>query len=283
MEAKVEARRAKRGVWDGDFVTPAEWRHHQCAIAMSRRRPAPITQADMQRAIRAAKAEGVAELEIRIGRETVSDLAFSVHTIHRRGLRRLFPIANSPCNGAMPRRRPQYLVREFSRHGKPVWYCRRGGRRIRLRAEYGTPEFEAEFRAAVDALTSPAKPASDPPGSVAWLIARYRETTVWGDLSSKNSNGAAGAAVIETSPNNDVNLERERVFNAFRQFGYLEGDLDPLGFLTPRPTPELQIESEYTREAGAMRSIRPLPVSCGPSPKVAGVVLRHLSTGCRPG
>jgi hypothetical protein len=38
---------------------------------MNRRRPAPITQADMQRAIRAAKAEGVAELEIRTDRETV--------------------------------------------------------------------------------------------------------------------------------------------------------------------------------------------------------------------
>jgi hypothetical protein len=35
------------------------------------RRPPLVTQADMQRAIRAAKAEGVAELEIRIGRETV--------------------------------------------------------------------------------------------------------------------------------------------------------------------------------------------------------------------
>ena len=35
------------------------------------RRPAPITQADMRRALRAAKAEGVAELEIRIGGETV--------------------------------------------------------------------------------------------------------------------------------------------------------------------------------------------------------------------
>ena len=29
MQTQVEARRAKRGVWDGDFVTPAEWRHHQ--------------------------------------------------------------------------------------------------------------------------------------------------------------------------------------------------------------------------------------------------------------
>jgi hypothetical protein len=35
------------------------------------RRKAPLTQAEMQRAIRAAKAEGVAELEIRLGGETV--------------------------------------------------------------------------------------------------------------------------------------------------------------------------------------------------------------------
>jgi hypothetical protein len=35
------------------------------------RRAAAITQAEMQRAIRAAKAEGVAELEIRVGGDTV--------------------------------------------------------------------------------------------------------------------------------------------------------------------------------------------------------------------
>jgi 2-oxoglutarate dehydrogenase E1 component len=70
---------------------------------------------------------------------------------------------------------------------------------------------------------------------------------------SKYSNGAAGAAVVETSPNK-TNPEREAVFNAFRQWGYLEGDLDPLGFLRPRPTPELQIESEYSAEARAIYS-----------------------------
>jgi integrase len=97
----------------------------------------------------------------------------------------LFPIANSPCNGAMPRRRPQFLVRELSRHGKPVWYCRRAGRRIRLRAEYGTPEFEAEFQVAIAAMKSSPKAASSPGayGSVAWLIERYRETKPWLDLS----------------------------------------------------------------------------------------------------
>ena len=62
------------------------------------------------------------------------------------------------------------------------------------------------------------------------------------------------SALIETSPNNGANPERERVFNAFRQWGYLEGDLDPLGFLRPRVAPELQIEGEYAREARAIYS-----------------------------
>jgi 2-oxoglutarate dehydrogenase E1 component len=65
---------------------------------------------------------------------------------------------------------------------------------------------------------------------------------------SKPSNGGARAAVIETS------AERETVFNTFRQWGYLEGDLDPLGFLRPRIAPELKIDSEYAREARAIYS-----------------------------
>ena len=43
--------------------------------------------------------------------------------------------------------------------------------------------------------------------------------------------------------------EHDRVFGAFRQWGYLEADLDPLGFLRPEPHPELQIDSELAREA----------------------------------
>jgi len=70
---------------------------------------------------------------------------------------------------------------------------------------------------------------------------------------TKNSIGAASAAVIDR-PQASADPERERVFSAFRQWGYLEGDLDPLGFLKPRPTPELQIESPYTAEAHAIYS-----------------------------
>jgi 2-oxoglutarate dehydrogenase E1 component len=71
---------------------------------------------------------------------------------------------------------------------------------------------------------------------------------------SKTSNGGTAAAVAETSPNHANNADREAVFNAFRQWGYLEGDLDPLGFLRPRATAELQIDSPYTAEARAIYS-----------------------------
>ena len=54
--------------------------------------------------------------------------------------------------------------------------------------------------------------------------------------------------------NGPSNPERERVFAAYRQWGYLEGDLDPLGFLRPRATPELEREGEYAREARAIYS-----------------------------
>jgi 2-oxoglutarate dehydrogenase E1 component len=69
---------------------------------------------------------------------------------------------------------------------------------------------------------------------------------------SKTTNGAAAAVV--TSSNHSNNADRETVFNAYRQWGYLEGDLDPLGFLKPRETSELQIDSPYTAEARAIYS-----------------------------
>ena len=81
--------------------------------------------------------------------------------------------------GAMPRPRPPYLSHEVTRHGDSVWYLRRGGKRIRLRAEYGTLEFDAEYQAAVS--SSPKRPQKDEPaaGTLGWLISRYRETAAW--------------------------------------------------------------------------------------------------------
>src|ERR1700741_752006 len=68
------------------------------------------------------------------------------------------------------------------------------------------------------------------------------------------SKSKTSSTVVDRSSNNGSNPERERVFNAYRQWGYLEGDLDPLGFLRPRPTPELEREGEYAREARAIYS-----------------------------
>src|SRR5215471_18234855 len=57
--------------------------------------------------------------------------------------------------------------------------------------------------------------------------------------------GIAGSTGVLEAPNG----ERERVFEDFRRWGYLEADLDPLGFLRPLSFPELQMEGEFAREA----------------------------------
>ncbi|HUM04954.1 MAG TPA: 2-oxoglutarate dehydrogenase E1 component [Terriglobales bacterium] len=45
------------------------------------------------------------------------------------------------------------------------------------------------------------------------------------------------------------NRERDRTFDLFRQWGYLEAELNPLGLLPPQPHPDLQIENEWVAEA----------------------------------
>src|SRR5437870_11808204 len=54
--------------------------------------------------------------------------------------------------------------------------------------------------------------------------------------------GGSAAAIIE-------NLERERTLDLFRQWGYLEAELDPLGLLPPQSHPDLQIDNEWAQEA----------------------------------
>jgi hypothetical protein len=76
----------------------------------------------------------------------------------------------------MARRRPPYLLKERTRHGKTDWYVRKGdGPRTRIKGDYGSPEFMAEYEAAIqgEAAKSPQK-AKDAQGSLAWLIALSR-------------------------------------------------------------------------------------------------------------
>ena len=82
----------------------------------------------------------------------------------------------------MPRPRPPHLHPERTRHGKRVWYVRVGkGPRIRLRTDYGTPEFDEEYRAAL--TSQPRRTRGPASGTLAWLIERYRETAEWRALS----------------------------------------------------------------------------------------------------
>jgi 2-oxoglutarate dehydrogenase E1 component len=60
--------------------------------------------------------------------------------------------------------------------------------------------------------------------------------------STRTTSGRNAPALIE-------NHEQERVFGLFRQFGYLEAELNPLGLLPPQPHPDLQIDSDLAREA----------------------------------
>ena len=77
----------------------------------------------------------------------------------------------------MPRPRPPYLQRHVTQHGRVVWYVRIGrGSRTRIRAPFGTPEFDAEYQAALTGNPRPRKTGVEA-GSLAWLIERYRETT----------------------------------------------------------------------------------------------------------
>ena len=84
----------------------------------------------------------------------------------------------------MPRPRPPRLHRQRTRHGKTVWYVRDGhGPRVRLRAEFGSPEFEAEYQVAISGQAVERGKKAAAVGSLMWLFDRYRETVAWSGLS----------------------------------------------------------------------------------------------------
>lgn len=82
----------------------------------------------------------------------------------------------------MPRPRFPNLHRQIA-NGRTVWYVRKGkGPRTRIRAAYGSPEFRAEYDAAIAGtpISERGKPSV---ASLAWLWMRYRESTDWKSLS----------------------------------------------------------------------------------------------------
>ena len=83
----------------------------------------------------------------------------------------------------MPRPRPPHLHRQETRHGAVVWYVGKGhGRRIRLRAEYGSEAFWAEYRAAIEGTPKPSPSAKT--STLHWALDKYRHSSAWAGLSN---------------------------------------------------------------------------------------------------
>lgn len=84
----------------------------------------------------------------------------------------------------MPRPKPPHLYRERTRHGGIAYYVRVGhGRRIRIREAFGTAEFWAAYREAVEGRAPQAAAGRPKPQTLAWLIDQYRHHSAWAALS----------------------------------------------------------------------------------------------------
>src|SRR5262249_40667096 len=108
---------------------------------------------------------------------------YSANVIHTRRKPSCIRSGDRPVIETMPRPRPPHLQRQVTQHHKVVWYVRIGkGPRTRIRAAFGTSEFDNEYQAALARKSHPKKGAPAT-GTLAWLISRYRETTAWSSLS----------------------------------------------------------------------------------------------------
>lgn len=85
----------------------------------------------------------------------------------------------------MPRKLPLHVVRERSRHGRVMFFFRRGkGRRVRLPDEYPSEAFDTAYQAALigEAPQKSARTAS-PSDRLEWLVARFMESGAWAAVS----------------------------------------------------------------------------------------------------
>ena len=89
----------------------------------------------------------------------------------------------------MPKPLPRYVCRQVTRHGRTVFYFRRErhGERTRIKAAFGSPEWDAEYAALLLAHSASPKPedgkADAKAASLRWLWDQYRGTSAWSDLS----------------------------------------------------------------------------------------------------
>src|SRR5262245_4180247 len=134
-----------------------------------------FTQAQVRRAIRSAESAGLRVTGVTIkpdGSITIESGEKTDRPVDNKEIV-LWPMM-------MPRPRPPHLHRETTRHGNAVWYVRIGkGPRIRIKATYGSPEFEAAYQAAIagEPISKPGNRAA--PHTLQWLWDSYRQTGAW--------------------------------------------------------------------------------------------------------
>lgn len=120
--------------------------------------------------------------------------------------------------GPMPKPRYPGLVKEVTRHGSDVWYVRplHHGKRVRIRADYGTDDFVAEYQAALQGISAN-KPLGAT-GSMAWLWGRYRASNAWRSLSPATRRARENilAAVLKESGERPCGKIRRKDIEATR-------------------------------------------------------------------
>jgi len=85
----------------------------------------------------------------------------------------------------MPRKRPDHLHRETSRHGTVAWYYRPpGGKRTRIRGIYGSPEFWANLDAARVGAALASSGAQRL--SLAWCIEQFTASPAWAAMAPES-------------------------------------------------------------------------------------------------
>ena len=119
----------------------------------------------------------------------------------------------------MPRPRPPHLHREETRHGRLTWYVRKGhGPSIRIKAEYGSDDFWAQYRGALEGKPAPSKASRA--DTLAWALERYRESSAWAALSNATQRQreniyravtkSAGSALLSEITSETIRSGRER-------------------------------------------------------------------------
>ena len=93
------------------------------------------------------------------------------------------------------KKRPPYLETFTSRHGKRMWFFRVGkGPRTRLPDEYGSPAFNAAYRAALAAQAVKEAPVAR---TLGWLIDQYRASPAWRILSAPQTPETSMTDIVE--------------------------------------------------------------------------------------